>query len=80
MSSVFRPGDRVRIVAVKELGSEELLNGLTGEVICPHAFASGWYKIWLDPNEVTPHPEWSVPGDWLVACDEQAWAAQASLT
>jgi hypothetical protein len=81
VSSVFRPGERVRIVAVKDMGSERLLDGLTGEIICQHAFVSSWYKIWLDPNEVTAHSEWSVPADRLVACDEQlARAARASLT
>jgi hypothetical protein len=63
-------GDRVRIVAIKKMGSAKLLNGLTGEVVEPHAFARGWYKIRLDPNDITPHKDWSVPGDRLVRCDD----------
>jgi hypothetical protein len=63
-------GDRVRIVAVKKIGSAKLLNGLTGEVIGPHALAKGWYKVRLDPNEITPHEDWSIPGERLVRYDE----------
>jgi hypothetical protein len=62
----FCPGDRVRIRAVREVGSARLLDGLTGEVLCPHALARGWYKIRLDPNDVTPHQEWPVPGEGLM--------------
>ena len=81
MCSSDLPGDRVRIVSVTGMGSERLLNGLTAEIICPHPFASNWYKVWLDPNEVTAHFEWSVPADRLTACDAHlARAAVASFT
>jgi hypothetical protein len=77
---MFRPGDRVLIVAVTDMGSERLLNGLTAEIVCPHALASNWYKILLDPNVVTPHSEWSVPADRLVACDEQLARAAVAFS
>jgi hypothetical protein len=47
------------------MGSARLLNGLTGEVLCSHALAHGWYKVRLDQNEVTPHEDWPIPGDRL---------------
>lgn len=65
------PGDRVRILASKKVGSARLLNGLTGAVLGPHALAKGWYKVRLDPNEITPHEDWSVPGDRLVRCGDR---------
>ena len=64
-------GDRVRIAAVKEVGSARLLDGLKGEVLGPHAFALGWYKVRLEPNEITSYEYWSVPGERLVLCDDQ---------
>ena len=62
----FRPGDRIRIRAVKEVGSARLLDGLTGRVIGPHPIANNWCKIWLDVNHITPDSEWSAPCDRLV--------------
>jgi hypothetical protein len=62
----FRPGDRVRIRAFREFGSERLLDGIGGEIIAPHPVATGWFKVRLDPNGVTPHTDWSAPGDRLV--------------
>ncbi len=38
--------------------------------MAPHAFAKGWYKVRLEPNDVTPHQDWSVPGDRLVRCKD----------
>jgi len=65
------PGERVRIRAVGERGSARLLDGLTGIVVGPHPFARGWYKIKLDPNEITPHYDWSAPGQELKRINEQ---------
>ena len=62
----FRPGDRVRIRAVREHGSARLLHGLTGEVVAPHPIARRWYKLRLDANDVTAHVESSAPDDWLM--------------
>jgi hypothetical protein len=59
------PGDRVRISAVREVGSARLLNGLLAEVVGPHPFARGWFKIRLDQNDITPHTDWSAPADRL---------------
>ncbi|HXF14111.1 MAG TPA: hypothetical protein VN517_13225 [Terriglobales bacterium] len=70
--SVLRPGDRVRIRALREIGSARVLNGLTGEVVEPHPIAIGWYKIRLDDNHITPHTVWSIPGDRLVRSDDPA--------
>ncbi len=70
LARTHSPGDRVRILAVREIGSARLLHGLTGRVICPHALVHGWYKVELDPNTVTPHADWSVPADRLVPYDE----------
>jgi hypothetical protein len=47
-------------------GSAKVLNGLTGVIIKPHPLANGWYKVRLDSNEITPHLEWSVPGERLL--------------
>lgn len=66
----LRPGDRVRISAVREVGSARLLNGLLAEVLEAHPLASGWYKIRVDPNEITPHRDWSAPGDRLRRCND----------
>lgn len=65
-------GKRVRIQAIKYIGSARLLHGLTGEVIGPHPLADGWVKVLLDKNDVTPHREWSVPVDRLVMEREAA--------
>jgi len=65
------PGERVCIRAVSERGSARLLDGLTGIVVAPHPFARGWYKINLDPNEITPHNEWSAPGQELKRINEK---------
>jgi hypothetical protein len=47
----------------------------------PARLTGNWYNILLDPNEITPRCEWSVPADRLAACDEhRARAAQAPLT
>jgi hypothetical protein len=59
-------GKRVRIRAVKALGSARLLNGLTGTVVAAHPIASGWVKLDLDENSRTPHRDWSVAVDRLV--------------
>ena len=65
------PGERVRIKALREIGSARLLDGLTGSVVAPHPLARGWYKINLDPNEITPHSDWSAPRDRLRRVDEK---------
>jgi hypothetical protein len=67
MENVWAPGARVRIRASKLQGSARLLHGLTGTVIGPHPIATGWVKIVLDPNPVTPYGEWPVASDRLVA-------------
>ena len=59
-------GRRVRIRAVKEMGSERLLDGLTGRVVEWHPIAHKWVKVELDPNPITPHRIWSVPLERLV--------------
>jgi hypothetical protein len=59
-------GKRVRIRAVKDVGSERLLDGLTGRVVELHPIAHKWVKVELDPNPVTPHRIWSVPMERLV--------------
>lgn len=61
----FHPGDRVRISAVREVGSARLLDGLFAEVVGPHPVATDWYKIRLDENDVTPYLDWSAPRDRL---------------
>ena len=65
-------GDRVRIRGSRKVGSVRLLNGLAGEVVGPHPIAVGWYKIRLDPNDITPHAMWSIPGDKLVRVDDSS--------
>lgn len=79
--NAFRPGDRVRIRALRHVGSARLLHGLIGEVIARHPIATGWYKVRLDHNEVTPHALWSVPGERLARIDDpsDAESAQSSL-
>src|SRR5438309_8570196 len=59
-------GKRVRIRAVKALGSARLLDGLTGTVVAAHPIACGWVKLDLDENTRTPHRDWSVAADRLV--------------
>lgn len=61
----LRPGDRVRISAVREVGSARLLDGLLADILEAHPLESGWYKIRLDNNEITPHLDWSAPADRL---------------
>jgi hypothetical protein len=67
MENRWAPGTRIRIRAFKLEGSARLLHGLTGTVIGPHPIASGWVKVVLDPNSVTPYSEWPVASDRLVA-------------
>lgn len=62
-------GRRVRIRAVKAVGSARLLDGLTGTVIALHPIASGWVKLDLDENPHTPYRDWSVAVDRLVLVD-----------
>jgi hypothetical protein len=69
-SESFRPDDRIRIREFGDFGSARLLDELTGEVVGPHPLATGWYKIRLDPNDISPHAEWSAPGDRLTLEDE----------
>jgi hypothetical protein len=64
-------GKRVKLRPSKWFGSVRVLNGLTGTVIAPHPIAPRWVKLQLDPNQVTPYKEWTVPQDWLVI-DEYA--------
>lgn len=73
-------GKRVKIHAIKQQGSVRLLDGLTGTLVGPHAIASDWVTVRLDPNPVTPHQEWSIPEDRLVPCetDEIKFHAQFS--
>lgn len=68
--TTWRPGDRIRIRALRDVGSARLLDGLTGEITEAHPIAIGWYKIRLDNNEINPYCEWSAPGDRLVHVDE----------
>ena len=65
----FRPGDRIRIRALRDVGSARLLDGLTGEIVGPHPIARNWYKVRLDPNQISPYLEWSAPLDRLVPED-----------
>ena len=71
MGDTLGPGERVRIRALRDIGSARLLDGLTGQIVGPHPVALGWYKINLDPNEITPHSEWSAPRDRLRRIAEQ---------
>lgn len=64
-------GKRVRIEAVKGVGSTRKLNGLTGLVLSKHDLAPGWVKVLLDKNKITEHRVWSVPVDVLVRLDEE---------
>ena len=59
-------GKRVRISAARTLGTARLLNGLTGIVISTHPIAQNWFKLLLDPNDVTPHAVWSIARDRLI--------------
>jgi hypothetical protein len=67
MENPWAPGTRVRIRALKLQGSARLLHGLTGAVIGPRPIATGWVKIVLAPNPVTPYSEWPVTSDRLMA-------------
>jgi|SRR5689334_18746503 hypothetical protein len=60
-------GKRVQIQAVAAHGSARLLHGLTGTVVALHPIASGWVKLNLDENIRTPHRDWSVAVDRLIA-------------
>ena len=62
-------GKRVQIHALATLGSARLLHGLTGTVVALHPIASGWVKLDLDENSRTPHRDWSVAVDRLIAID-----------
>jgi hypothetical protein len=64
-------GERVRIRALRDIGNARLLDGLTGSVVGPHPLARDWYKINLDPNEITLHNDWSAPRDGLRRIDEE---------
>ena len=66
MGEPFRAGERVRVRAIRNVGSARLLDGLPGEVVGPHPIAQGWYKIRLDPNRISKYTDWSVPGDRLI--------------
>ena len=66
----LRPGDRVIILAEKDVGSAKLLDDLTAEVVGPHPIARNWYKIRLDPNSVTAHADWSAPAERLMRLEE----------
>jgi hypothetical protein len=59
-------GQRVRIQAIRDIGSARVLNHLLATVIARHPIAPLWYKIHLDPNSVTRHHEWTIPADRLV--------------
>ena len=54
-AGILAPGERVRIRALKDIGSARLLDGLTGQVLGPHPLARGWYKLHLEPNTITPY-------------------------
>ena len=66
MEELFCPGDRVRIRAIRNVGSARLLHGLTGEIVGPHPIAKDWYKIRLDPNEISKFADWCIPGNRLI--------------
>lgn len=70
----LRPGDRVRISALRDIGSARLLNGLLAEVVGPHPLVNGWYKIRLYENQVTPCADWSAPADRLKPHNEASEA------
>jgi len=62
----LKVGQKVRIRAIKWVGSARVLNGLTGTVVGTHPIAPDWIRIRLDPNSVTPKLDWSIPADRLV--------------
>src|SRR3954453_3007087 len=67
-------GKRVRIRAVRDVGSARFLDGLTGTVVAAHPIAFGWVKLDLDENPRTPHRNWSVAADRLVVLNtESSW-------
>ena len=70
-ADILAPGERVRIRALKDIGSARLLDGLTGQVLGPHPLARGWYKLHLDPNTITPYSDWSALRDRLRRMDEK---------
>jgi hypothetical protein len=76
----FCPGDRVRIHAIRNVGSARLLHGVTGEVVGPHPIAKGWYKIRLDPNAISKHMEWCIPGDRLIPENKTETGSPAEQT
>jgi hypothetical protein len=66
MNGVLSVGQRVRICAIRNIGSARLLHGLTGEILGPHPIAKRWYKMRLDPNQISEYRDWCVPEDLLV--------------
>jgi hypothetical protein len=60
-------GKRVCIRATEKVGSGSLLNGLTAIVVSRHPIAFDWFKIELDPNNVTSQRNWSIPGNKKLA-------------
>jgi hypothetical protein len=36
-----------------------------------HPIAAGWVKLRLDQNSITPHQEWSIPKDRLIASEDE---------
>jgi hypothetical protein len=63
-------GKQIRIRALREIGSARLLNGLTGIVVGRHPVVTGWYRIQLDENSITPHRSWTAPVDRLVVVEQ----------
>jgi len=65
--SSYAKGDRIRVVAsaASPESSARLLSGMTGQVIGPHPFVSGWVKILLDRDAQLVHRDWSISVSYL---------------
>lgn len=56
-------GTRVRVKALRSIGSAALLNGTLGTVIGEHHIARNWIVIRLDPNPLTRETEWPIAAE-----------------
>lgn len=65
-------GRKVRIRAVRNVGSAYRLNGLTAVVTGMHPITPDWYLIHLDENEITTELDWSIPADRVVIAEQPA--------
>jgi hypothetical protein len=60
-------GKRVKVHAPSCGGA---FNGLIGTVIAPHPIATGWCKLKLDSNPITPESDWTIAINNLIPLED----------